>query len=229
MQVIPVLDLMGGEIVHARRGERDAYRPIRSGLCAGSAPRDIAEALLALAPFRTLYIADLDSIRGRGDNDRVVRDLVAAFPNIAFWVDRGAASTAALIQQAAARFGSPVLGTEVMADARPLTEKACDFILSLDHDAAGPLGPRDIHENAALWPSRVIVMTLACVGAGAGPDLQRLSSIIAKSCNRRVFAAGGVSGPDDLERLDAAGAAGVLVASALHDGRLNSEALRKYR
>ncbi len=64
-------------------------------------------------------------------------------------------------------------------------------------------------------------MTLARVGAGQGPDYERLAGIIARAGGRRVHAAGGVRDAGDLHRLAEMGVAGVLLASALHDGRLS--------
>ena len=68
-------------------------------------------------------------------------------------------------------------------------------------------------------------MTLARVGSGEGPDLARLRQIMAKNAGRQLYAAGGVRDLDDLKGLSDAGAAGVLVASALHDGRIGPDAL----
>ena len=66
MQVIPVIDLMGGEVVRARMGDRASYRPIESPLSPTSDPVDVVRGLLAAYPFPTLYVADLDAIRARG-------------------------------------------------------------------------------------------------------------------------------------------------------------------
>ena len=77
----------------------------------------------------------------------------------------------------------------------------------------------------SLWPRRVIVMTLGAVGGGLGPDLDRLRTILELAGDRQVFAAGGVRDSTDLEALAALGCAGVLVASALHDGRLGADDL----
>jgi phosphoribosylformimino-5-aminoimidazole carboxamide ribotide isomerase len=63
------------------------------------------------------------------------------------------------------------------------------------------------------------------VGTDLGPDFERLAAIKARAGNRPIWAAGGVRGSQDLERLAAMGLAGALVASALHDGRLAPEAL----
>ena len=62
MQVIPVLDLIGGLVVRARMGDRDAYRPIETPLSPTPDPVAVAEGLMRLGSFPTLYIADLDAI-----------------------------------------------------------------------------------------------------------------------------------------------------------------------
>ena len=67
----------------------------------------------------------------------------------------------------------------------------------------------------------MIVMTLTRVGMDEGPDLDRIAAISARARDRKIFAAGGVRGGEDLVALARCGAAGALVASALHDGRLN--------
>jgi uncharacterized protein related to proFAR isomerase len=94
--------------------------------------------------------------------------------------------------------------------------------LSLDFRGDRFIGPPDLLEDAALWPDRVIVMTLARVGSGEGPDLARLGSIIARAGPRTVYAAGGVRNADDLRALREIGTAGALVATALHSGAITA-------
>lgn len=62
MEVIPVIDLMGGVVVRARLGRRDTYPPIETRLSATSAPIDVVAGVLALHPFGAIYVADLDAI-----------------------------------------------------------------------------------------------------------------------------------------------------------------------
>ena len=64
-----------------------------------------------------------------------------------------------------------------------------------------------------------------CCLTNAGPDLARLERTRERAASRSVFAAGGLRDLSDIDRLAAAGVAGVLVATALHDGRLSREAL----
>jgi len=229
VDVIPVIDLMGGEVVHARRGDRAAYRPIRSPLVEGSRPQAVAAALLALAPFRRLYVADLDALRGTGGHDAVIAELAGAHPQLEIWVDRGESDPATLRRRAEIGPGVSVIGSESFShgDALRSACQASAGVLSLDHDASGPIGPADAHADSAFWPDRVIVMTLARVGADAGPDLDRLEGVLSLAGARRVYAAGGVRGADDLTALEKLGVAGALVASALHDGRLSREALEQ--
>jgi len=54
----------------------------------------------------------------------------------------------------------------------------------------------------------------------------RIAAVRNRAPHVKVFAAGGLRGPEDLRPLGEAGAAGVLVASAIHDGRLRREHLK---
>jgi phosphoribosylformimino-5-aminoimidazole carboxamide ribotide isomerase len=230
--IIPVLDLKEGQVVHARAGDRANYQPIRSSLTASSAPVDVVEALLALAPFRRFYVADLDAIAGTGEQRRLVAGVAERHPGVEFWLDCGVRTAAAAITLARAGI-TPVCGSETLDDLGELDELqwrlgAGGWVLSLDYRGDEFLGPAALAETAALWPERIIAMTLGRVGMGLGPDFARLASVRSRAVERRVFAAGGVRGEGDLARLATLGVAGALVASALHDGRLSPELLRRY-
>ncbi len=222
MDVIPVIDLMRGAVVRARLGLRESYAPIKTPLASTSAPADVVAGLLTLYPFRTFYVADLDAIASRGDHHATLDALGAAFPELAFWVDAGVANAAqARSWLARHKRATLVLGSESLTDAASLEELRSEqrLILSLDFQGDDFLGPQALLAAPSLWPSRVIAMTLGRVGGHAGPDLHRLGSVVAVT-KAAVYAAGGVRGPADLEALAQAGARGVLIASALHDGRL---------
>ncbi len=229
MEVIPVIDLKGGEVVHARRGERAAYRPIATPLAVGSAPEAVLAGLFGLFPFRKVYVADLDAIAGGAGHGAVLADLAARFPEVEFWVDNGVGTEAAARAWLARHPGVLVIGSESQSDAALLAALAGErrVVLSLDFRGEDFLGPPAILTEAARWPGRVIAMTLARVGAGAGPDFARLAEIRARAEGRALYAAGGVRDADDLAALAAGGIAGVLVASALHSGALDGAALAR--
>lgn len=230
MEVIPVIDLKGGLVVHARGGARDSYQPIRTPLSPTSAPEDVAAGLLRLHPFRHLYIADLDAIERRGDHDHTCAALSARFPSLELWVDNGIGDPQAASAWLERGLGCLVAGSESQADLRLLESlhRHDRLILSLDFRGDTFQGDPDIAISPSLWPARLIAMTLARVGAGQGPDLERLAAIRRLAPDRALFAAGGVRGPEDLRSLAHAGASGVLVATALHSGMLSAEDLAEY-
>ncbi len=210
---------MAGQVVHAREGRRDDYRPLVSALCASSRPADVLDGLLRLYPFQHCYIADLDAILRRGDHRREIATLRAAFPRLEFWVDAGLPD-AGRIAAWPRELGRPVLGSECL-DSVAAVRAAADGILSLDFRGEAFLGPAALLDEVASWPDDLVVMTLERVGGSQGPDLARLSAVRAHAPEKRFYAAGGVRGSADLAALAVAGATGVLLASALHDGRLS--------
>jgi phosphoribosylformimino-5-aminoimidazole carboxamide ribotide isomerase len=222
MQIIPVLDLKGGTVVRARMGQRDRYAPIATPLAATSDPLDVARGLLALYPFATLYLADLDAIEGRGDNGAALARIRLGCPGVSLWVDNGVADATAAARWLDAGLGSLVLGSETQSDAALVRDFAGDdrIILSLDFRGSAFQGPQEILDDPSAWPTRVITMTLARVGSSAGPDVERLAEVRRVAAGRRIYAAGGVRDAVDLAALAQAGIAGALVATALHDGRL---------
>ena len=230
MFVVPVIDLKGGRVVHARRGERSSYHPLVTPLASSSHPIDVVRGLLALAPFRALYVADLDAIGGAGSHADVVRTLRAEFPALELWVDAGSRDAAALGAWLAPGL-VPVIGTESLASAEALAAMLADCpgaMLSLDSRGDAVLGPPEVFEQPHRWPASVIVMTLERVGTGTGPSADRLRAIRAARADGRVIAAGGVRDAQDLETLEVLGMHAVLVASAIHDGSLDRATLGRF-
>lgn len=230
MQLIPVIDLKGGEVVRAFKGERSSYRPIVTPLAPSSAPKQVVAGFLRLFPFQTIYIADLDAIERRGGHAETILSLSEDFPELRFWIDDGANDEARLRRWLDAPRIDPVVGSESLASSALTPRLANDprVVLSLDFRGESFLGPADVLAGPRHWPQRVIAMTLARVGAFEGPDVERLSSIGRQAEGRRIYAAGGVRGAADLDALARIGAAGALVASALHDGRLTAKELRRF-
>jgi phosphoribosylformimino-5-aminoimidazole carboxamide ribotide isomerase len=228
MDVIPVIDIKFGEVVHAQGGRRESYRPIQTKLSATSAPADVAAGLLRLAPFRQLYIADLDAIEGRGSSGVAIEAIARAVPDVELWIDNGIADADAARAWLGGCPHCLVIGSESQHGVETI-HSLCNehrVLLSLDFRGDAFQGPAEVLDDAALWPARVIVMTLARVGAAAGPDTDRVAGVVARAEGRKVVAAGGVRNRADLLALEQAGAAAVLVATALHSGALTAGDLR---
>jgi phosphoribosylformimino-5-aminoimidazole carboxamide ribotide isomerase len=222
LQVIPVIDLMGGEVVRAQMGDRASYRPLESPLSPTTNAVAVVRGLLTVHPFLTVYVADLDAIQRNGDNCAALRRIRAEFPALQLWVDNGVADLAALEALICADLGMPVIGSESQRDSRLLAQhrRSRGIVLSLDFRNDAFQGPGEILAEPALWPRRIIVMTLARVGSGAGPDLARLAEIRSIASGCEIYAAGGVRDAADLSALKAAGASGALIATALHERRI---------
>jgi phosphoribosylformimino-5-aminoimidazole carboxamide ribotide isomerase len=231
LQIIPVIDLAGGQVVHARRGDRARYRALRSDLCDACEPRQVVEALLRLHAFTTLYIADLDAILRRGDNASSIESIGRHFPELELWVDAGLTGAAG-IERARFTYANlrPVIGSESLSDLSLFHHPAliCEAVLSLDFRGDAFLGPAELIHTPVLWPPRLIAMSLTRVGSQLGPDLGRLSQLTARAPAAAWYAAGGVRGPADLDALIKFGVAGALVATALHDGAIDAAALAQY-
>jgi HisA/HisF family protein len=235
MKLIPVVDLMQGQVVRAVRGDRAAYRPIVSQLCAGSDPVTVATAMCEHCaqgqPHQQLYIADLDALLGRPAQVAVLRTILHALPDLELWLDAGfasAVSASALLTDLGfdGERVVPVFGSESLASRAALVEcfagesNAAQRVLSLDRRNGQRLDAAGCWDAPALWPKRVIVMTLERVGSDAGPDLDTIIDVQRKAPAAFIVGAGGIRDAADLARARDAGAGAWLVASALHDGRL---------
>lgn len=226
MRVIPVIDVRQGMAVRAVRGDRANYQPLKTPFAAGCDPVGVMLGLRAQIPMQTLYVADLDGIERGVPDFNLVRRLSDAAPDLMFWVDNGASSVDGVadllgIAGTVAIVGSETLGS--IEDFRAMASLPRERLaLSFDFRNERFEGPEALLREPSVWPDRLIVMTLARIGSGEGPDLVRLGDFVARSAGREVYAAGGVRARHDLEALAAAGVSGALVATALHSGKIKA-------
>ncbi|PWJ80481.1 phosphoribosylformimino-5-aminoimidazole carboxamide ribotide isomerase [Pseudaminobacter salicylatoxidans] len=229
MRIIPVLDLKGGQVVRAQHGRRDRYKPIVTPLSQSPDIVAVAAGLRGLHPFSTFYVADIDAIEGRTPNYDAIARLQGEAGSPTVWWDAGLADLINVAAALATPSLCPVLGSESQKDVSVL-ERFRDhpgLILSLDFFADGYRGPSTLLNKPELWPACVIVMTLAKVGAGTGPDFPRLREIKAKAGDREVIAAGGVRHEADLRQLSELGVSAALVATSLHNGVLTPKQIAR--
>ncbi|MCB5206212.1 nickel transporter [Methylovorus mays] len=225
MNIIPVIDLLEHHVVHAKRGERQHYRPIESGLCNSSKPLAITQALLELYPFDTLYIADLNAIQGKPAHIDEIALIRQHYPQLHIWLDAGFNNTRDLLPWSGLGV-TPVIGSESLPDINAYQELinggVAHHVLSLDFRGDQYQGPEALLNTPQVWPEHLIGMTLAHVGSNAGPDHARLQQL-ASMRHGKLYSAGGVRDIGDLQRLQQDGITGALVASALHSGQISSQ------
>jgi len=241
MRVIPVIDLKGGVAVHAVRGERERYRPLRSRIADGADPLHVTRAVRDALGVDELYVADLDAIAGGAGHAETIAALAREARAM---VDAGAttaAGVARLLELGAARV---IVGTESLpsVDAfRALRAERPDapLVVSLDLRAGAVLSPAPalaeagaaaaLERLADAGAREAIVLDLARVGSGEGPDVALIAELRARVPDVELLAGGGVRDAADLRALADAGAAGALVATALHSGAIGADELRALR
>ena len=225
MQIIPVIDLLDGVIVHAKKGERQHYQAIQSLISHSSKPLDIVAALIEYYPFQKLYIADLNAIQKSAfankasNNFSVIESIAKHYPNLELWIDAGISNLNDLNQWSEFK-SNLILGSEnftsleqYLSITRHLNNHCT---LSLDFMPAGYQGPIELLNNSELWPEDIIIMSLANVGSNQGINTSLFEKLNQHSAKSRCYYAGGVRGIDDLNRLKRLGVHGALIATALH-------------
>ena len=233
MQVIPVIDLLNGEVVHAKKGLRQTYQPMQSPLCSSSDPLTVVATLLSIHPFKQLYIADLNAIQKLPNkpstNYASIAQISLAYPELELWLDAGFQQSTDLLQWQRLKTRI-ILASENfhdMQDYLALSQQQPDFILSLDFFSDGFHGPQALFKQTEDWPEQVIIMSLSDVGTNQGFNKARLVEIMQSNKGSLLYAAGGVRDEQDLLSLKALGVHGALVASALHNQQINGASLIK--
>lgn len=208
--MIPVLDVMGGKVVHGRQTSRERYPPVEevSEVVDGSGPVEVAEAF----PSDRVYVADLDALEGSGGNSAAVRRLSEKREVL---LDPGI-STVEGLEEAREVAEHPVMGTET-CPFEVMEAASGDEFVSLDVE--GGEVPEVSERLPGLDLAGVILLFLDRVGTGSGARRDVVEEVV-EAVGHPVFVGGGVSSEREVEMLGEAGAEGVLVSTALHRGEI---------
>ncbi|WP_166826365.1 HisA/HisF-related TIM barrel protein [Thalassoroseus pseudoceratinae] len=232
MQILPVLDLLRGQVVRGIAGQRQEYRPIRSQLTNSSVPIDVAKAFRDTFGLNRLYVADLDAIEGHSPQISIWSELAANGFDVE--IDAGLRSVDDLNTAMESGADSVILGSESLPSADLLADsldvlKAERLVFSLDLIAGEPrtvvddwagLSPIEIVDCVvSMGVVRLIVLDVRRVGMGSGTGTDTLCQSIRKRFPRiELTTGGGVKSNADIRQQAAIGIDRLLVASALHDG-----------
>jgi len=230
LEIIPVIDVMGGKVVHARGGVRADYPLLTSVLTTSTQPLHVIADLLAWYDFSTIYLADLDAICDQKRDFDLYRAIVEQFPQLTVYLDAGVQTQQDWQQIASLSTVYPVIGSETVIESSWLKDEAVrqKSILSLDFKHDQFLGNKQILANPDDWSEKVIAMNLEHIASQQGPDLDLLTTLKMKAPQSQIIAAGGVRIEQDLITLAKQGIKQVLVASALHNGGLDKACVAKF-
>jgi phosphoribosylformimino-5-aminoimidazole carboxamide ribotide isomerase len=247
MQLIPVLDLARGAAVQARAGDRARYAPAESALTPGVSgdPVALIQAYRDILGARECYLADLDAIQGGEIQRGALRDLARAGAPCGLLVDAGISDAGGALEVLALGADRVVVGLETLRAFDDLvsivlaaTPERVVFSLDLRRGrpmlhpanrAAGGVepGPANLAGRAvAAGVKTLLVLDVGRVGTGGGVDLELLEALRRGFPSVRLLAAGGVGGRHDLDLIRDAGCDGVLVATAIHTGRIGAADMR---
>ncbi|QDU73768.1 1-(5-phosphoribosyl)-5-[(5-phosphoribosylamino)methylideneamino] imidazole-4-carboxamide isomerase [Bremerella volcania] len=236
--ILPVIDLRHGQVVRGIAGRRDEYQPVESRYADDSRPGSIAHVYASQFGFQDCYVADLGAILD-GQIDVAALEAIAV-QGLKVWLDAGIGNVRQWqASEEALRDWRPyrwVVGLESLESWQTLEELlACispeRLVFSLDMKDGRPMStreafidqsPEQISRHAAeLGVKSMILLDLAAVGQGEGSQTESLMQTLQEELpDVELIGGGGMSWPDDIEALAQHGAARILVASALHDGRI---------
>lgn len=225
MEIIPVIDLIGGIVVHAQGGEREQYRPLQSVLTDQVEPLKVIADILKFYPFKTFYIADLDAIAEHDLNFDLYKQIALTFPQIHFLLDVGIQTQSQWGELSQISGVEAVIASESLQDLE-LLKQVKQGVLSLDFKNGEFLGNEKVLRQDEYWPNMIIVMNIDVVGAQNGPDLSLLKQLRNRREDIAVITAGGVRDLQDLKYLEQEKVTKVLIASALHNGSLDWDSIQ---
>ncbi len=229
MELIPSIDLRGGRVVRLEQG--DYARETRYD----ADPATVARGFAA-AGARRIHVVDLDGARdGQAGNDAVIRQILAACPDVAVQVGGGMRSRERVEAVLGAGAARVVIGTAALEAPALLKELATRFpgrmILGLDA-RDGMVAVRGWRETSAETVEQVLArfesLPLAALlhtdigrdGLLAGPNVEATASLARRSAFP-VLASGGVGSLEDLERLARTRViAGAIVGKAIYSGAI---------
>lgn len=225
-------------VVHAIRGKREKYKPIKSVLSNSIDPIDIAFKFKSDG-FKEVYVADLDAIMDKGDN-LVILEKIITKTNLSLIVDAGTINAQRIQELLKIKVQKVIIGTEKLLDLNFVKQAIAEFgnekiILSIDL-ADGKILCRseeissmdllkfiDKLEDAGV--QETIILDLKKVGSKEGPDLSLLNKIRNRT-KCRVLVGGGIRNTDEVVMLKKGGIEGVLLSTALHTGTISADTLR---
>ncbi|MBC6444573.1 MAG: hypothetical protein GDA50_03955 [Alphaproteobacteria bacterium GM202ARS2] len=238
MELIAVIDRRAGYAVEAQRGSsRGLYPflrpPFMPQLCS------VVKRLYGVYGFRSVYVADLDALRGRRWQHNSLVHVARCFPCVTFYVDGAFCDGRGLrvAQRRWCRNMVPVVATECLpcVSAWCRLRRLCraPLVLSLDYRNKRLLGGTHMDKAVGLWSESVLVMDLCGIGRGGGAVSAQVMSLCQRAMRLgysagQIILGGGVANEEHLRQAQRLGFGGVLISSALYRGYLSAQQLKMW-
>jgi phosphoribosylformimino-5-aminoimidazole carboxamide ribotide isomerase len=240
-RIIPVIDILNSQAVHAIKGEREKYKPLKSVLINDSNPTRIALKLKNKYLFNEFYIADLDAILQRKPNVAILSKILD-IPGVEIMIDPGIKIAKNAEKYFKLKLKSLILGLETLRDLEVISEclKLFDInkiVVSVDmyneviQTNIKELRDKDVLEIICkiedLGVVKIILLDLFKVGQKMG-GISKLYLKIREKFNGEILVGGGIKDLQDIKEYKSNDFSGVLIGTALHDGSIKIEELRNF-
>jgi phosphoribosylformimino-5-aminoimidazole carboxamide ribotide isomerase len=229
MVVIPAIDILGGRCVRLTQGKYEQPTVYVED------PVTMAQRFAA-AGAQLIHVVDLDAARGSASNRTVIAQMLEQ-SKVEMQVAGGVRTEDAVKVLLDSGAHAVVMATTAVRD--PHLFERCAFghpgkvMAALDvRDNKAAVGgwldtdPVVLKALVGRWADLPLAgVILTCIdrdGTMSGPDLDTLAKV-RKMTQLELQYSGGVSSLDDIRRINAAGAHGVILGKALYEGRLRLE------
>ncbi len=240
-RIIPVIDILNSQAVHAIKGEREKYKPLKSVLINDSNPTRIALKLKNEYLFNEFYIADLDAILQKKPNIAIISK-IRDIPGVEIMIDPGIKTKKNVEKYFKLNIKSLILGLETLRDLKVIREclnlfDTNNIVVSVDmyneviQTNIREFKNQDILEVVSkiedLGIVNIILLDLFKVGQKMG-GISKLYLKIREQFNGEILVGGGIKDIQDIKEYKSNSFSGVLIGTALHDGSIKIEELRNF-
>lgn len=236
-----VIDILNSEAVHAVKGERDKYYPLRSPLFKTTHPLEIIATLKKEISLKQFYIADLDAIIYKKPNITLIQKILE-FQDLEVIIDPGIKNVQHLKLFSNIKLRNIILGLESIQTIQIIKESFNFFdndkiIVSIDMykeklftniEKVKNLTPLDIIRKLdKIGIKTIILLDLYRVGQKLG-GISPLYLKINREFSGNVLVGGGIKDLDDIKEYYDNNFSGVLVGTSIYDGTIKINELNLF-
>jgi phosphoribosylformimino-5-aminoimidazole carboxamide ribotide isomerase len=240
-RIIPVIDILNSKAVHAIKGERSKYKSLKSKLFNSSDLIEIIRILKQKYNFNEIYLADLDAIIKRKPNFEILSK-ITEIPGLKIILDPGITKKEDILTFSKYKIKKLILGLETVNSFEVIKEGLKIFdqeriIVSIDmfkgkiksyvKDLRKKSPLNIINKLEKFGIKELILLDLFRVGQKIG-GIPSIYTKIRKIFDGNILVGGGIKDFNDLVYYKKNNFSGVLIATALYDGSINTEKLKNF-